>query len=241
MEPPREIQCQRTRYYLPVPVPLGQVERCPWCADHETYEHLRTTRFASKIVGDAIAMCRAEFGVDDDDIGTTIWLGDGPETVYEPHLNRVNIYLGRGSDPWQIRYSGSHEAFHRVCSPCVGRHWADEMFAVLFSLLYLDRTGYQDHADLNRTGLAREAKACSAKAMFALSGPCPDGLYGRVYVLGTSLTDRIGWERLKTLAVTKRADGRMDVAAWLASLTPHERKTVRSLLRGTSEVKQRPV
>ena len=99
--PPREVQCQRTRYYLPTSVPEGCTVRCPWCADHETYEHLRGTDFPSTIVAQAIAMCRAEFGVTDDDgIATAFWLGSGPETVYEPHLNRVNIYLGRRSDPW---------------------------------------------------------------------------------------------------------------------------------------------
>jgi hypothetical protein len=191
------------------------------------------------IVAGAIAMCRGEFGVPDDGISTAVWLGDGPETVYESHLNRFNIYLGRDSNQRQIRYSGSHEAFHRVCSPGVGAHWADEMFAVLFSLLYLDHTGFQDHADLNRTGLASEARACSAKAMFAIGGGrLPDGLYGRVYRLGTSLIDRIGWESLKTLAVTKRADGRMDVGAWLTSLAPEERTLVRSLMRNAPEIKR---
>ena len=35
--------------------------------------------------------------------------------------------------------------------------------------------------------------------------------------------------------------GRMDVAAWLASLTVSERKKVRSLLRAASDIKRRPL
>jgi hypothetical protein len=232
MDSPREVQCQRTRCYLPLAVAERGKASCPWCEDHETYERLPPTRFASKIITDALAMCRSEFGIDDDGIDTAVWLGDRPETVYEPKPNRVNIYLGRTSTPLQIRYSGAHEAFHRACSPMVGTHWADEMFAVLFSLLYLDRTGYADHANLNRTHLVSEAEACSTQTMFGAAGPCPDGLYGRAYLLGSSLIDSIGWEPLKTLAVTKGADGRMDADTWFASLTRTEREQVKPLLQG---------
>ena len=178
----REVQCQRTRCYLPLPIAEGQTAICPRCPDHETYERLIPDHFALGIVEGAMRMCRSEFGVGEDSLGTAVWLGDRPETVLESHLNRCNIYLARDSDPWQIMYSGSHEAFHRVCSPCVGRHWADEMFAVLFSLIYLDRIGQEAHADINRRCLVAEAEACSTEAMFALSGPCPEGLYGRAYV-----------------------------------------------------------
>jgi hypothetical protein len=221
----REVQCQRTRCYLPFPIADGQTAICPWCSDHETYERLAPDHFARGIVEGAMQMCRSEFGVDDDGVGTAVWIGDGPETVLESRLNRCNIYLGRKSNPLQIMYSGSHEAFHRVCSPCVGSHWADEMFAVLFSLLYLERAGQGDHADLNRLGLVAQAEACSIEAMFAVNGgSCPDGLYGRVYILGQSLIDCIGWDRLKMLAVTKSADGRMDLAAWLLSLSAEDRE-----------------
>jgi hypothetical protein len=222
----REAQCQRTRCYLPFSIAEGQTAICPWCPDHETYERLIPNHFARGIVEGAIQMCRSEFGVGEDSLGTGVWLGDRPETVLEPHLNRCNIYLARDSDPWQIMYSGAHEAFHRVCSLCVGRHWADEMFAVLFSLIYLDCTGQKAHADINRRCLVAEAEACSTEVMFALSGPCPDGLYGQAYVLGSSLTDCVGWKRLKTLAVTKGADGRMDLAAWLSSLSAEDRENV---------------
>jgi hypothetical protein len=189
--------------------------------------------FARQVVEGAMLMCREEFGVKEDDLGTAVWLGEGPETVLEAHLNRCNIYLGRNSDPLQIMYSGAHEAFHRVCSPRIGRHWADEMFAVLFSLHYLDRIGRKAHANANRRELLAEAEQCSTEAMFALDGPCPDGLYGRVYVLGMSLLDCVGWDRLKSLAVTKQADERMDVAAWLSSLSVEEREKVQPLLQAS--------
>jgi hypothetical protein len=185
-----------------------------------------------------MAMCREEFGVVDDCFETVAWLGNGPETVYEAHLDRVNVYFGRRSGPLQVRYSGAHEAFHRVCNPRVGAHWADEMFAVLFSLMYLDRTGHEEHANLNReTDLLPEAAECTTEEMFALDGECPPGLYGRVFLLGTALEELIGWDRLKTLATTKGPDGRMDVAAWLDGLTEDERRTVAPLLQGVPELK----
>jgi len=234
---PREVQCQRTRLYLPWAVAVGETVDCPWCEERETYERLGPTSDHALVLAGAIAMCRDEFAVGDDGIETAVWLGDGPETVHEPHAGRINVYLGRRSGPLQVRYSGAHEAFHRVCSPCTGQQWADEMFAVLFSLLYLDRMGYEEHANLNReTDLLPEAAECTAEEMFARDGPCPPGLYGRVFVLGTALEEQIGWDRLKTLATTKRADGRMDVAAWLDGLTEDERSRAAPLLQGAPEL-----
>jgi len=99
----------------------------------------------------------------DDAIETAVWLGDRPETVYEPKPNRVNIYLGRTSNPLQIGYSGAHEAFHRVCSPMAGTHWADEMFAVLFSLLYLGAPA----TPTTRTSIGL---ICSARRLTMLPG-----------------------------------------------------------------------
>jgi hypothetical protein len=209
---------------------------CPYCPEQETYQRLPVGHFARSVVEGAMQMCRDEFEVESDGLGTAMWMGNRPETVFEAHLNRCNIYIGRNSDPWQIMYSGSHEAFHRVCSPCTGRHWADEMFAVLFSLLYLARIGQEAHAERNRQGLLTEAERCSIETMFALDGPCPDGLYGRVYVLGQALIDVIGWNHLKTLATTKGADGRMDVQVWLASLPDEDQDKVRPLLQSALAV-----
>jgi hypothetical protein len=226
-----EVQCQRTRCYLPFVIAEGEMASCPWCPDHETYERVASSRFPSKLVNKAIRMARSEFKVAEDALGTAVWIGEGPECVLEPHLNRCNIYLGRKSKPLQIMYSGGHEAFHRVCSPSVGSHWADEMFAVLFSLLYLDSIGQGEHADVNRRDLVAEADLCTIETMFKLDGgSCPPGLYGRVYLLGQSLIERIGWGCLKLLAVTKDPDGRMDLTAWLSSLTTDERRKVLPLL-----------
>ena len=123
----------------------------------------------------AIQMCRIEFGIPDDGCEAVVWLGDHPETVFESHLGRHNIYLGRDSDRWQFMYSGSHEAFHRVCGERKNAmHWADEMFAIFFSLLYLERIGEIAHADKNRIGLIDGAQRISRQEMLAATqGPCP--------------------------------------------------------------------
>jgi hypothetical protein len=153
-----EVQCQRTRRFIPMR-PLETAVVCPWCDEHETYQRLEPEHEAWHHVQRAIQMCRIEFGIPDDEREAVVWLGDHPETVFESHLDRHNIYLGRDSDRWQFMYSGSHEAFHRVCGERKNAmHWADEMFAVFFSLLYLERIGETAHADRNRIGLINDSR-----------------------------------------------------------------------------------
>jgi hypothetical protein len=136
-------------------------------------------------------MCRAEFGVFDDGLEAVVWRGDYPETVFEQHLNRFNIYLARESDRWQLMYSGAHEASHRACSGGKNKtHWADELFAVHFSLLFLGRIGEVTYADRNRVQMGEQGKGCSVADMLAtVDRPLPDGLYGRVYLVSQELIE----------------------------------------------------
>lgn len=77
-------------------------------------------------------------------------------------------------------YSGSYEAFHRVCGERKNAvHRVDEMFAVFFSLLYLERIGEIAHADKNRIGLVNGAQRIARREMLAVTqGPLPDGSRG---------------------------------------------------------------
>jgi hypothetical protein len=167
-------------------------------------------------------MCRSEFDISDDGREAHVWLGDRAETVFESHLDRFNIYLGRDSYRWQFMYSGWHEAFHRVCG---GRknsaHWADEMFAVMFSLLYLEHIGEAEHADRNRAGLVKEAERISRSEMLTvIGGRLPEGLYGQAYLAGEELRQIPGWDAMKSLAVLRTSEGFPDVTKWLTSLSP---------------------
>jgi hypothetical protein len=210
---------------------------CPWCNEHETYQRLDADHEAWHHVRLATEMCREEFDIADDGREAVVWLGDRPETVFEEHLDRHNIYLGRDSDRWQLMYSGSHEAFHRVCSERKNAlHWADEMFAVLFSLLFLERIGEAAHVERNRIGLIEDAPGISREELLATArGPVSDGFYGQAYVLGEELRGITGWTTLKRLAVLRSADGFPDVGGWLASLATADRAAVGGLLLGRSE------
>lgn len=223
----KQVQCQRTRFYLAADV-LPVVD-CVWCEDHETYERLGPEHEGWVHVQAAAAICRTEFAVPYDGRYVEVWLGDHPETVFESHLDRYNVYLARDSDRWQLMYSGSHEAFHRVCSG--GRNspnWVDEMFAVLFSLGYLERIGEAAHADRNRAHLMRQATQHTFEEMTA--DPMPDGIYGRAYLVGQELIEATGWEALKTLAATRAADGQPDTGRWLDSLAPAARARAAAVL-----------
>src|SRR4051794_25397548 len=216
----RQAQCQQTRRYIPMN-PGATTVICPWCEERETYQRLGPEHEAWHHVRLATQICRVEFGVPADGLDAVVWLGDSPETVYEEHLSRYNIYLGRRSDRWQCMYSGSHEAFHRVCSKGKNAsHWVDEMFAVMFSLLYLERIGEASHADGNRTDLVEQASLISCPEMLeVVGGSLPDGLYGRAYLVGEELRQLVGWPALKVLAVTRTRDGVPNIEAWLASLS----------------------
>jgi hypothetical protein len=216
---PRQVQCQRTRRYLSEVIPL-RLAVCPVCDDHEQYKRLSHEDEAWRHVDLATQLCRAEFGVPDDGRQAAVWLGDRPETVFEKHLDHHNVYLGRTADRWQHMYSGAHEAFHRVCGEGKNSsHWADEMLAVLFSLTYLEWIGEAAHAERNRRQLTEQAGCCSLEQMLGVAGgPLPEGLYGRVYVVGEKLREAIGWEALRSLATTRHDDGACDVDRWLDSL-----------------------
>lgn len=222
----RQVQCQRTRQFMPMNGEAVMVT-CPWCDEHETYQRIDSEHEAWRHVELATHICRMEFGVPDDGVDAVVWLGESPETVFEKHLNRYNIYLGRRSDRWQHMYSGSHETFHRVCSERMNSsHWVDEMFAVMFSLLYLERIGEIDHAHRNRIDLAEEASLISRKGMLeVVSGSLPDGLYGQAYLVGEELQQALGWDVLKSLAVTRAPDGTPDIEGWLGSL-PSEARAI---------------
>jgi hypothetical protein len=135
-------------------------------------------------------------------------------------------------------YSGSHEAFHRVCGEQKNAlHWADEMFAVLFSLLYLERIDEIEHARRNRAGLVEEAHHASRQEMLgATHGPLSNGFYGQAYLLGEELLQIVGWEELKGLAILRTAEGFPNIKAWIASLTTEGREDATRLVLGSAEL-----
>ncbi|HEY2141580.1 MAG TPA: hypothetical protein VGG98_05925 [Solirubrobacteraceae bacterium] len=167
-----QVQCQRTRMFIPGQTAGPQTLSCPYCDDHETYQQLGVIHLAWWYVAGATEICRSEFTIPDDGLKTAVWLGDSPETVFEQHLNRHNIYLARDSNHKQNMYSGAHEAFHRVCGEQKNAiHWIDEMFAILFSLLYLNEIGESKHADDNingQDGLIKQSQQCSMSEMLQL-------------------------------------------------------------------------
>lgn len=231
---PQGVQCQRGRRYIPAPGPDSQTWVCPFCPGHETYRRV-DSGVPREVVGMAMAMCRAEFGVEDDGVDTVVWLGQGGETVFEAAIGAYHVYLSRDANPLQILYQGSHEAFHRVCAPPVGvLHWLDEMLAVHFSLVFLERIGQVAHADINRTALRADAENCSPAQMTATSAVSyPEGLYGRAYLVGEALIEAVGWDLFKLLAATRGSDGKLCLETWIHALTQPARDKATNAVRDT--------
>jgi hypothetical protein len=196
LDPPIRVQCQRTRLYVgPARRTAGGIWQCCYCPDAETYRQAELfDPELCALVEHAIDSARAHFGKCGDEVRTRIWLGEGPETAFEEEQGAVHIYLGRSSNWLQYLYSGSHEAFHRACSPCRGGHWADEMLAVTFSLMFLRENGFGDHADLNERALREEASRCTLSQALSYRGGAVDGISGRCFLIAEALIGAIGWD-----------------------------------------------
>jgi hypothetical protein len=214
------VQCQRTRRYLgPGCRRAGGVWECRFCPDSETYRQVELFDLElCALVERAIGSARAHFEKPDDGVQTRIWLGESPETIFEGEQGAVHLYLGRGSSWLQHAYSGAHEAFHRACSPCRGGHWADEMLAVTFSLLFLREAGLNDHADLNENALRDEASRCTLSQALSYRGGDMDGIYGRCFLIGETLCDAIGWEAMAAIPSYCQLGGQPGFDPWLAGL-----------------------
>ena len=225
------VQCQRTRFYLSKPAEDGRTFVCDRCPGHETYRRAERGDQPHDVVGLATATCRVEFSGPDDGYPTVVWLGEESETVFEKDLGAYHVYLGRDATPVQALYQAAHESFHRVCTPTGSFHWAHEMLAVHFSLLFLDRVGQHAYAATTRARLTSEAAQCSLDRMLDLAGlPYPLGLYGRAYVVGSELVEAVGWDRSRLLALVRSGAGRPCVNTWLGSLATPERTQAERVL-----------
>jgi hypothetical protein len=188
-----------------------------------------------RLIDDAIQFARLSFGKADDGVATRLWLGDGPETIYEKDQAAVHIYLGRDSNWLQIVYSGAHEAFHRACSPCIGSNfWVDEMLAVDFSLQYLRAVGLGSHADLNEISLRSSAARRSVREVVSGQLDWLDGGYGRAFLICEELTVALGRSTVATLPSYCRLGGEPAFLPWRDSLSLEDRQKLDAII-GTPE------
>jgi hypothetical protein len=234
MSPSLKVQCQLSRMYLfPGRRKAGGIWECPHCGRDETYvqAELVDTDLCELVQG-AVDRARQLFRVEADKKETRIWLGDDPETVFEEDLDAFHIYLARDSNWLQSAYSGSHEAFHRACSPGAREgHWVDEMLAVHFSLLRLRELNLEAHADLNESGLEKQAAICPKSAVLDPGGHgYPEGSYGAFFSIGRDLIELVGWDGLIDLNRFRDSEGEPEPDRWVASLDGEARLRVEESL-----------
>jgi hypothetical protein len=222
IDPRTKVQCQRTRRYIgTVHRTAGGIWNCPHCEDNEAYRQAELfDADICALLEDAIEVARQTFDKPDDGVPSLFFLGDEPETVYEADQGTVHIYLARDSSWLEHCYSGSHEAFHRACSPCIGGHWADEMLAVMFSLRYLRSIGLEEHALLNESALVLAALTCSTDEL--INGNPEEGpaTYGRSLRIGQELTEEVGWDCLARLPGFTELGGSPGFESWRDALSP---------------------
>jgi hypothetical protein len=195
---------------------------CSFCPDAEVYEAVFDTDLLhySHL---AEASCRADFG-EPSDAGrpTHLLFGQRPECVREPEDRRYDLYLHRNSDPFQLRLQIGHEMFHRVCSQGRVFHWTHEMLACLVSVRLLRQYGMEDYAAQMEREYETQAERLAIDDMMRsdlTSPPYPEGLYGRAYVTGRSLSDAAGWHALCLLGRVRKGTDVPDVAGWARRLS----------------------
>ena len=234
-------RCQRTFYRLREGGRAAESGAtrwvCPHCPDAEMYETVQGGDLQG-YADLAYAFCADGFGPPRDaHRPTLLLLGLHPECAYEPEERRYDIYLQRGSDPWQQRLQIGHEMFHRTCSWGRVFHWSHEMLACMVSVRLLHRHGLPEYARIIEQNWLRDADKLSLAAMQATdlwATSCyPPGFYGRAYAVGVALTEAVGWDRLRPLARRFCPYGAPDVDGWLAGLPPAVRARARAVLSGT--------
>lgn len=160
--------------------------------------------------------------------------GEFPEYRSLTADGRPRIFVARsGADWWRIRYQIAHELFHWLCTPAGVFHWTHELLAVETAARAMEGIGEVEYARRNRAALAGEAGELRPAAMLTTSlepGSYPEGLYGRVTVLGAELIAAVGWERVKLLAASFGDDGAPDVARWTNSLPAEGRAKIEAAL-----------
>ncbi len=236
-------RCQRTFRRLPegrtTPGPGVARWECACCpGDPSVYETVRDPDLLS-FAALAEAACARDFGAPDDPGRPSVLLfGLRPECVYEPDERRYDIYLARGSGPWDLRLQIGHEVFHRTCSQGRVFHWTHEMLACLVSVRLLRRlggAGAEEHAAATDARYRAEAAPFPLESLRAVdpfaSADYPPGYYGRAYVTGLSLLDAAGWPALCRLARRLDRANEPDVEGWLASLPPEAGAAARAALQ----------
>jgi hypothetical protein len=226
-------RCQRTFRRLSPRDPEAAVcWTCPHCDDREVYEAVVAPDLRQYAQA-AVRSCRQRFCVPDDGRRTRLYLGLFPECVCEADEGRFDLYLQRGSDPFQLRLQVGHEAFHRVCSGGTIYHWTHEMLACLFSVWCLEAAGLGEYAALTERGYAAEAAHRTLAELLGAdlsSPPYPRGVYGRAYATGKALEAVVGRDGLCRLVACADRAGNPDLPQWINSLRPDEAATVRQVM-----------
>lgn len=217
----------------------------PGCPGGELYERTRDG-LAHELLVKAIAFAETQLGRPAP-LPVDCYLGESPLTVYERGGERIHVYLSRDVIPQGWAYEAGHEAVHVVArSGPTMRHWTHEMVAMLMALRFLDSVGMASTASRTRARLRTEAEQITAADVIA-EEKCtyPDGLYGRVYLIGQALVDAVGWNALLGIVDAFNKHGRPDHTIWLLSLAEPARQRAMAALtqapaNGHSGAGQRP-
>ena len=236
-------QCQRSYFYLSDDPAAPDEWVCPgWpktavgdaCPGNERYTVLHERRWAEHAES-ARSHCEALFGAADRPTDTTMLIrGITAQTIHEKGAARFVIYVVNGSDDDQLRGQLAHEAFHRVRSWRHDRatlHWVHEMLATLFTVTHLREHGYGAYAAKQVARFRAEAPLLTTAGFTRVTSlPYPAAVYARGYVLGESLVEAVGWQRLAGLASTFDAAGVPDVSMWLGKLPRQLRRAAERAL-----------
>ena len=205
----------------------------PECEGHETYVAVQEHKLLARIAS-ALQQLGARYGPPQDDKPTLFLKGDHPETTCMRGFGEHWIVkLDRRSNFNQFSGQIGHECSHRWCTPSGRFSWVHEVLAEAFKFHYFIRVGMGVHATKYELGGARANP--NAMTLAQLKAADPPFLrnvdfYQGALIVGHDLHEAVGEQPMIALAKSFDTNGRPDIDAWLATLSPETEKVAAKIL-----------
>jgi hypothetical protein len=195
-------------------------------------------------VDTCIALYVEEFNLSPDDLPPLFDLGWSPRgfPVFEKKQDQgaegTTILLARMQHSlweWSLRLQAGHEIFHWLFTPAdvypAIYHWSHEMLANEMSLCCIRASGVEGaeaYAQATEQHFGDEAEGVSREKMLTTrlhreGGAGYAWVFGRAFVVGRDLKEKVGWEHVKGLATCLDDQHQPDVRRWLEALPPSQR------------------
>jgi hypothetical protein len=148
---------------------------------------------------------------------------------------------------WSLRLQVGHEIFHWLFTPPEVHpgiyHWSHEMLANEMSICCIRASGVEGaeaYAQATEQHFRDQAAGVSLRKMLTTplrreGGAGYSWVFGRAFVVGRCLIEKVGWEHVKGLATSLDDQHQPDVRGWIDALPRSEQLGARDVLGAPHE------